>query len=460
MRTQTRIRMAFGTLVLIACAGWMAQRSSMAALAEDAELAERSEKVAERKGPLKDLPSKPGPHIEKIKALGDNSWLSLGVVPPDPTWGEAVGRAWCGRMPFAPELRGAFLYGEGRHGGTTRRGSATYYNDDLFFYDINANRWVCVYPGMEVGTYDLTVNEDGFEVNAEGHPVPVGCFVHSYTSLTYDTHRKMFVHLYSPSGYWRKHFPKRVAFVEKNKDKLNGLGRGWSKISKASPWMYDTVAGHWKRRKTEMNTPKFGHGTHLVYVSAIKQIFCLGKGGAYMYDPAENTWRALKPKGPRPPQPMDAASCYDAKRNRVYVAMGSYPKKPKTEPVDNRVFAYDVASNTWIDLKAKGDLPPRPRPVSGCGITKMHYDSANDAVVFFAFGPDPNDSTARRGIYAYSADDNEWTWVSKTFVENWPKGGTHCFYDSGLNAHFVYKARDSVGKGSMFVYRYKNAAGR
>ena len=28
--------------------------------------------------PLQGLPSKPGPHIEKIKKLGDNEWLGLG----------------------------------------------------------------------------------------------------------------------------------------------------------------------------------------------------------------------------------------------------------------------------------------------------------------------------------------------------------------------------------------------
>jgi hypothetical protein len=37
-------------------------------------------------GPLKDLPSKPGPHIEKIRALGDNSWLELGAPDKDPKW--------------------------------------------------------------------------------------------------------------------------------------------------------------------------------------------------------------------------------------------------------------------------------------------------------------------------------------------------------------------------------------
>ena len=41
----------------------------------------------EKKTPLADLPSKPGPHIEKIKALGDNEWLNLGAPAADPKGG-------------------------------------------------------------------------------------------------------------------------------------------------------------------------------------------------------------------------------------------------------------------------------------------------------------------------------------------------------------------------------------
>ena len=49
---------------------------------------------ATRKGPLAHLPAKPGPHIQKIKALADNAWLNLGSPVPDPKWGKARGRAW------------------------------------------------------------------------------------------------------------------------------------------------------------------------------------------------------------------------------------------------------------------------------------------------------------------------------------------------------------------------------
>jgi hypothetical protein len=42
-------------------------------------------------GPLKGLPSMPGAHIDKIKALPDNSWLELGMPAADPQWGRAPG---------------------------------------------------------------------------------------------------------------------------------------------------------------------------------------------------------------------------------------------------------------------------------------------------------------------------------------------------------------------------------
>ncbi len=55
--------------------------------------------------PLTGLPSKPGPHVERIKALADNTWLELGAPAPDPKWGRARGRSWFAAMPFAPVLR-------------------------------------------------------------------------------------------------------------------------------------------------------------------------------------------------------------------------------------------------------------------------------------------------------------------------------------------------------------------
>lgn len=103
----------------------------------------------ESRGPLAGLPGKPGSHIDRIKALEDNSWLELGPPAPDPKWGRARGRSWTSEMPLAPEVRGAFLFGEGVHGYTKPDG---HYMDDLWFYDINGHRWICCYPGAPTKT--------------------------------------------------------------------------------------------------------------------------------------------------------------------------------------------------------------------------------------------------------------------------------------------------------------------
>jgi len=48
----------------------------------------------DKKGLLAELPSKPGAHVEKIGALGDDEWLKLGAPAADPKWGKARGSSW------------------------------------------------------------------------------------------------------------------------------------------------------------------------------------------------------------------------------------------------------------------------------------------------------------------------------------------------------------------------------
>src|SRR5262245_15135408 len=120
--------------------------------------------------PLRRLPSKPGPHVEQIKKLGDNEWLELGRPAADPKWGRARGRSWNAALPVVPELRGAFLFGEGVHGYTKPDGR---YMDDLWFYDINAHRWICCHPGADTKSLKLSIDADGFEARADGKLVAV-----------------------------------------------------------------------------------------------------------------------------------------------------------------------------------------------------------------------------------------------------------------------------------------------
>jgi len=76
----------------------------------------RDSDARKREGFLSALPSEPGPHLEKSKALAEGAWLNLGAPAADPQWGKARGRSWSCRMAFASKLRGAFLACVASHG--------------------------------------------------------------------------------------------------------------------------------------------------------------------------------------------------------------------------------------------------------------------------------------------------------------------------------------------------------
>src|SRR3954467_13906543 len=118
------------------------------------------------RGPLADFPSKPGPHVEKIKALGDNEWLKLGAPAADPKWGKARGSAWGAKaLILAPDRRGAFLYGEGVHAYVKPDGHVM---DDLWFYDINRHAWLCLHPGTDTKTFTQRVKDGQLLIDESG----------------------------------------------------------------------------------------------------------------------------------------------------------------------------------------------------------------------------------------------------------------------------------------------------
>jgi hypothetical protein len=102
---------------------------------------------------------------------------------------------------MAPELRGAFLFGEGVHGYTKPDGR---YMDDLCFYEINGRRWVCCYHGADGKALELTIDKDGFEAAKDGERLPVASQVHGYSMNAYDADRKRFLSMPNLHEYWMK----------------------------------------------------------------------------------------------------------------------------------------------------------------------------------------------------------------------------------------------------------------
>ena len=417
------------------------------ALAGVAAAADAPSAKVERKGPLAGLPSEPGPHLEKIKALGDNQWLNLGSPEADPKWGKACGRSWGAKMPYASDLRGAFLTGEGPHGYIKPDG---YLMDDLWFYDINSNRWICVYPGMEIKTFvqrikdkELKIDDNGLLVNKDGEPLPQHTMIHSYARVTYDPDMRRFAWGFGGSGgQYLNGTPKE------GDDLLQAQPGKWNDPSKSySPWFYDTVAGRFNCYVLDEKGPgiRVDHGSTMIYVNSRKQYF-LPLNAAY-FDPASNKWVAAGAKGPMPTG-MDHSSCYDPKRDRIYMGGGIY--NGVTNAADN-FHMYDIKTATWTKPNPTGKFPVQY--TSNCAF--FSYDAVNDVVVLMQnFGKE---------IYVYNPETNAWSEPLITPKEVVLSSGFvnafgNAFYDPELNVFFCHFASDGVPNGTMWAYRYKKAA--
>jgi len=380
---------------------------------------------------LSDLPSKESDHLSKLKSLPDNTWLDLGAPKPDPKFGKARGHSWGARMPYAQDLRGAFLFGEGVHGYVKPDG---HYMDDLWFYDVRGHRWICCYPGADTKSLDLTLNAEGLE------PIPVASQVHGYQMNTYDPDLKRFMSMPNPHGYEKKALPQREKWLKKPP-------------ADAGPWIYESATGKWSRTKTGTAAPESGFGDTFHYLPSIKKAFFSHRSqDAWLYDPAANTWEKLEAKGPPPPFGIDAVSCFDSKRGRLYIGGGSYPVAPEGA---RGFWVFDLKTKTWSDPKPKG-APCRGSNSFPTKNALMVYDAAHDAVLLL-FHSHHDDKPEKLGIYVYDPEANAWSDEPLAIPEKLgrdrnPKNG---FLDPALNAIFIHSGGDSRDDGVIWVYRYK-----
>ncbi|MBE7462374.1 MAG: hypothetical protein HS116_02665 [Planctomycetes bacterium] len=386
--------------------------------------------------PLADLPSKPGPHIEKIRALGDNAWLNLGCPEGDPRWGAegvARGRAWCSKMAAAPDLGGAFFCGTGVHGAVKSDGR---YMDDLWFYDALAHRWICLYPGASKET-KLKLDKHGFEVTEDGEDIPISYLSHAYNNTTYNTDLKLYHIMWTQCPWWGKAVPQRWEWLDVPKEKQTyGNVGGVIPLTK-HPLLWDVAANKWERTFVEGAGPGGRFEGVAEYIPSLKQTLYTYQGATWFYDYASNTWKAGA-KVPASVAVYDSNGCFDSKRERVYVAKA------------NGFACYDVKLGTWTEIKAEG----QPEHLGATNNAQLYFDAANGVVLWHqSNGP----------IAVYDPDANRWTDLGDSTPDISGKGESlkhflwHGFYHAALNAHFFYRAGDSnLNKATMLVYRYKN----
>jgi hypothetical protein len=387
------------------------------------------------KSPLAALPSKPGPHIEKVKALQDGEWLNLGQPVPDPRWGLACGRVWTPKMAVAPDLGGAFLYGEGVHGYVKPDG---HYMDDLWFYDVRAHAWICCYPGTNMKELDTEweVNQDGFIARKDGQVPPMASLVHGYNVPCYSPDLKKFMGMGGTSYATKEINALRARLLPERPAAMVNMDR-------SHPYFYDVTTGRWERKKVPSGPQGIEvYGTTVAWLPTVKRFCLIYNNDTWLYDYEKNVWTNAQPAG-RSPGGGEGLHCYDTRRHRLYRFTGGGDGKP------GRFGIYDPDANEWIE--STDDFQP-PVVSGGNYYTNSgyaHYDAANDVVVVWLNGK------IKPGAYVYEPAKDRWI---REPVAVGPKKGRSAFYSEEFNAHFFFDAGDSSTKpGNIWVWRYKTA---
>ena len=352
-------------------------------------------------------------------------------------------------MPCAADLRGAFVFAEGVHAYVKPDGR---YMNDLWFYDIQTHRWICLYPGIEVKTIveqiknkELAVDDKGLLVDKDGQPLPP-LLIHAYGYLGYDPDQRKFAFFGSQFGNYFT-TGERGVFEEANK--LFQEQRKDKKSPELSPFFYDVASGQFECFPVDLAPKGQPYGANmLVYIRSKKQFFYGGVDGVWFLDSEKRTWRAAHPEG-APPEGIDHCAAYDAKRDRIYFH-GQSGKK-----AEDNFSIYDLKSNTWSKVQLKGTGPF----FSSSYESIFNYDSANDVLLTIRLYQTKDEPGFRRGIYAYDPEMSTWADPLSLPAEviKSIRNGNYGFYDPGLNAYFCHFASDSADDGTMWVYRYKNA---
>lgn len=163
---------------------------------------------------------------------------------------------------------------------------------------------------------------------------------------------------------------------------------------------------------------------------------CDLKGQEWWIDLKSGTIKKSKAGGDRPVSGSAYGSCYDSKRDRVYVfGSGEYNlDKDKWVPEDH-FFYYDVKAGNWVKPKAKNS----PALASfRWGRFMIEYDSVNDRVLVMYIIH--RMEKEERNIYVYNPDTNEFEKPIPVAEEQLPAGVGHSFFCPELNVYFIHQA--------------------
>jgi hypothetical protein len=322
----------------------------------------------------------------------------------------------------------------------------------VWFYDLNAHRWICIHPGTDVASFTRVMDKNGFEATADGQNIPIASAVHGYECTAYVTDERKFMTLQTGSPYSKKLMERRKTWL---KD---------AKITRESgrhPFFYDVASGRWERVKAAGSGPTPRFSKALTYVPTKKQAYYYGRGDTFWsYDVAAKKWSLVKPKGdpPKIKKGHEGTICYDSKRDRFYIFNATQLSIP---------WVYDIQANTFSDPQARNQPYPGLDYRTGYRLTTsttggVHYDTVHDVVVLRLSikqgeGDPRNIRGKTLGLAIYDPKTNEWRKEIAPLPPKVPRGSWNSFYDPTLNVHVYHVAGDSRTNGVIWLYRYKKA---
>jgi N-acetylneuraminic acid mutarotase len=134
-------------------------------------------------------------------------------------------------------------------------------------------------------------------------------------------------------------------------------------------------------------SPSARAGHSMVYDTANGKVILFGgadirgtlHNDTWEYDPTGGSWTALHPSGQLPSPRSEQAMAYDSDSGKVFMFGGC-----DDNMVQNDIWVYDPAANTWTDLNQPidGSVSPGLRPPARTG-SCLVYDSANGDLLLF-----------------------------------------------------------------------------
>ncbi|PCJ57664.1 MAG: hypothetical protein COA79_15575 [Planctomycetota bacterium] len=401
------------------------------------------------KGPLETLAKEPGPHIKKIEALADETWLNLGKPGADPKWGTARGRAWTPKMVYSEKVKAVILCATGVHGFVKPDG---HYMDDLWAYDVQGHKWICLYPGANAKTLKLKLDKNNFEVNAKGESIPVSYLSHGYHNLTFNPDLNKYMIIYTACPWWKKVIPQRAKWLGMKPGEKSGITKaGKLNMNTKHPIFYDMNTGKWERRFVAGKGPGPRRFSGILeYIPSLKKTFYLYKSGVWFYEYKNSSWEKVEAKGlPKHMAKGDSISCFDPFKKLIYVLRGP------------ELWSYSIQAKSWTQHKGKNAPATIGSARYGAGNSaSVTFDTQNKVLVVClkSYFRDNKEKKDPLGIHVYDPETNVWSknvvpLPPKTKALNNPRW-TACYLPD-LNVHLYHAANDSRDNGQMFVWRYK-----